>query len=209
LNIKGGIKMFKLPKLEYEYNALEPYMDEETMRIHHTKHHQAYTDNFNKAIQGTNLENKEAEIIIKELSKVPENIRTAVRNHGGGYINHSLFWQILKKDIKLKGEIEKAITKKFGSFDNFKEEFTNAAITQFGSGWAWLVVNKGQLEIMKTSNQDSPLSDGKIPILCLDVWEHAYYIRYFWNRKEYVQNFFNVINWEKVNELYLTARNKH
>jgi len=201
--------MFKLPKLEYEYNALEPYMDEETMRIHHTKHHQAYTDNFNKAIQGTNLENKEAEIIIKELSKVPENIRTAVRNHGGGYINHSLFWQILKKDIKLKGEIEKAITKKFGSFDNFKEEFTNAAITQFGSGWAWLVVNKGQLEIMKTSNQDSPLSDGKIPILCLDVWEHAYYIRYFWNRKEYVQNFFNVINWEKVNELYLTARNKH
>src|SRR3989344_5466865 len=148
--------MFKLPKLEYEYNALEPYMDEETMRIHHTKHHQAYTDNFNKAIQGTNLENKEAEIIIKELSKVPENIRTAVRNHGGGYINHSLFWQI-----------------------------------------------------MKTSNQDSPLSDGKIPILCLDVWEHAYYIRYFWNRKEYVQNFFNVINWEKVNELYLTARNKH
>ena len=199
--------MVKLPQLEYEYNALEPYIDEQTMRIHHSKHHQAYTDNFNKAIEGTDLSNKEAEDIIKNLNKVPENIRNAVRNNGGGYVNHKLFWQILKKDVKIKGEIEKAILKKFGSFDKFKEEFSNAAMTQFGSGWAWLVVNKSQLEIVKTSNQDSPLTEGKIPILCIDVWEHSYYLHYQNRRAEYVQNFFNVINWNKVNELYL-ANNK-
>ena len=185
--------MVKLPQLEYEYNALEPYIDEQTMRIHHSKHHQAYTDNFNKAIEGTDLSNKEAEDIIKNLNKVPENIRNAVRNNGGGYVNHKLFWQILKKDVKIKGEIEKAILKKFGSFDKFKEEFSNAAMTQFGSGWAWLVVNKNQLEIVKTSNQDSPLTEGKIPILCIDVWEHSYYLHYQNRRAEYIQNFFNVI----------------
>ncbi len=199
--------MVKLPQLEYEYNALEPYIDEQTMKIHHSKHHQAYTDNFNKAIEGTDLSNKEAEDIIKNLNKVPENIRNAVRNNGGGYVNHKLFWQILKKDVKIKGEIEKAILKKFGSFDKFKEEFSNAAMTQFGSGWAWLVVNKSQLEIVKTSNQDSPLTEGKIPILCIDVWEHSYYLHYQNRRAEYIQNFFNVINWDKVNKLYL-ANNK-
>ena len=199
--------MVKLPQLEYEYNALEPYIDEQTMRIHHSKHHQAYTDNFNKAIEGTDLSNKEAEDIIKNLNKVPENIRNAVRNNGGGYVNHKLFWQILKKDVKIKGEIEKAILKKFGSFDKFKEEFSNAAMTQFGSGWAWLVVNKSQLEIVKTSNQDSPLTEGKIPILCIDVWEHSFYLHYQNRRAEYVQIFFNVINWDKVNKLYL-ANNK-
>ena len=199
--------MVKLPQLEYEYNALEPYIDEQTMKIHHSKHHQAYTDNFNKAIEGTDLSNKEAEDIIKNLNKVPENTRNAVRNNGGGYVNHKLFWQILKKDVKIKGEIEKAILKKFGSFDKFKEEFSNAAMTQFGSGWAWLVVNKSQLEIVKTSNQDSPLTEGKIPILCIDVWEHSYYLHYQNRRAEYIQNFFNVINWDKVNKLYL-ANNK-
>src|SRR3989344_1657286 len=199
--------MVKLPQLEYEYNALEPYIDEQTMRIHHSKHHQAYTDNFNKAIEGTDLSNKEAEDIIKNLNKVPENIRNAVRNNGGGYVNHKLFWQILKKDVKIKREIEKAILKKFGSFEKFKEEFSNAAMTQFGSGWAWLVVNKSQLEIVKTSNQDSPLTEGKIPILCIDVWEHSYYLHYQNRRAEYVQNFFNVINWDMVNNLYL-ANNK-
>ena len=198
--------MVKLPQLEYEYNALEPYIDEQTMRIHHSKHHQAYTDNFNKAIEGTDLSNKEAEDIIKNLNKVPENIRNAVRNNGGGYVNHKLFWQILKKDVKIKGEIEKAILKKFGSFDKFKEEFSNAAMTQFGSGWAWLVVNKGQLEIVKTPNQDSPLTDGKTPILCIDIWEHSYYLLYKQNRAEYIKNFFNVINWDRVNELYLKAK---
>ena len=197
--------MFELPKLEYEYGALEPYIDEQTMRIHYTKHHQVYTDNLNKAVQGTILEDKNVEEIIKELNKVPESIRIAVRNNGGGYVNHALFWQILKKDVKIDGEIEKAIIKKFGSFDKFKEEFSNAAMTQFGSGWAWLVVNKGQLEIMKTPNQDSPLTEGKIPILCLDVWEHAYYKKYEWRRKEYVDAFFNVINWDKINELYLKS----
>jgi len=195
--------MFELPKLEYEYGALEPYIDEQTMRIHYTKHHQVYTDNLNKAVQGTILEDKNVEEIIKELNKVPESIRIAVRNNGGGYVNHALFWQILKKDVKIDGEIEKAIIKKFGSFDKFKEEFSNAAMTQFGSGWAWLVVNKGQLEIMKTPNQDSPLTEGKTPILCLDVWEHAYYLKYQNKRADYVSNFFNIINWEKVNELYL------
>ena len=195
--------MFELPKLEYEYGALEPYIDEQTMRIHYTKHHQVYTDNLNKAVQGTILEDKNVEEIIKELNKVPESIRIAVRNNGGGYVSHALFWQILKKDVKIDGEIEKAIIKKFGSFDKFKEEFSNAAMTQFGSGWAWLVVNKGQLEIMKTPNQDSPLTEGKTPILCLDVWEHAYYLKYQNKRADYVSNFFNIINWEKVNELYL------
>ena len=198
--------MIELLKLKYEYDALEPYIDEQTMRIHHTKHHQAYTDNFNKAIQNTNLEGKKAEEIIKELNKVPESIRTVVRNNGGGYVNHALFWQILKKDVKFNGEIEKAITKKFGSFDKFKEEFSNAAMTHFGSGWAWLVVNKGNLEIMKTSNQDSPLTEGKIPILCLDVWEHAYYLNYQNKRADYVNAFFNIINWDKVNELYLAEK---
>ena len=198
--------MIKLPQLEYEYNALEPYIDEQTMRIHHSKHHQAYTDNFNKAIENTDLKNKEPEDIIKNLNKVPESIRTAVRNHGGGYVNHKFFWQILKKDVKIKGEIEKAILKKFGSFDKFKEEFSNAAMTQFGSGWAWLVVNKGQLEIVKTPNQDSPLTDGKTPILCIDMWEHSFYLRYQNRKVEYVQNFFNVINWDKVNKLYLAKQ---
>ena len=201
-----GDKMIELPKIEYGYNALEPYIDEQTMRIHHTKHHQAYTDNFNKAIENTNLKNKKPEEIIMNLNLVPENIRTAVRNNGGGYVNHKLFWQILKKDVKIKGEILKAINEKFSSFDKFKEEFSNAAMTQFGSGWAWLVMNKGSLEIMKTSNQDSPLTEGKNPILCIDVWEHAYYLKYQNKRVEYVQNFFNVINWDKVNELYLVAK---
>jgi len=201
-----GDKMIELPKIEYGYNALEPYIDEQTMRIHHTKHHQAYTDNFNKAIENTNLKNKKPEEIIMNLNLVPENIRTAVRNNGGGYVNHKLFWQILKKDVKIKGEILKAINEKFSSFDKFKEEFSNAAMTQFGSGWAWLVMNKGSLEIMKTSNQDSPLTEGKNPILCIDVWEHAYYLKYQNKRVEYVQNFFNVINWDKVNELYSTAK---
>ena len=197
--------MFELPRLEYEYSALEPYIDEQTMRIHYTKHHQAYTDNFNKAIQGTNLENKDAEDIIKELNKVPENIRTAVRNNGGGYVNHMLFWQILKKDIKLKGEIEREITKKFGSFDKFKEEFSNAAMTQFGSGWAWLVINKSQLEIMKTSNQDNPLTEGKIPVLCLDVWEHSFYLKWKNEKNKYIEAWWNVVNWDKVEELYKKA----
>ena len=199
--------MIELPKLEYEYNALEPHIDEETMRIHHSKHHQAYTNNFNKAIENTDLKDKKPEDIIRDLNKVPEDIRTAVRNNGGGYINHKLFWQILKKDVEFKGEIAEAIKEKFESYEKFKKEFSNAALTQFGSGWAWLVISNEGLEIVKTGNQDSPLTDGKTPLLCLDVWEHAYYIKYQNKRPEYVENFFSVINWNKVNELYLNNKN--
>ena len=199
--------MIELPKLEYEYNALEPHIDEETMRIHHSKHHQAYTNNFNKAIENTDLKDKKPEDIIRDLNKVPEDIRTAVRNNGGGYINHKLFWQILKKDVEFKGEIAEAIKEKFESYEKFKEEFSNAALTQFGSGWAWLVISNEGLEIVKTGNQDSPLTDGKTPLLCLDVWEHAYYIKYQNKRPEYVENFFNVVNWDRVNELYLNNKN--
>ena len=192
--------MFELPKLNYKYNALEPYIDEETMRIHHSKHHQAYTDNFNKAIGETE---ESAEDIIADIDEISEDKRTAVRNNGGGYINHKLFFSLLKKDVECRGEILRAINKKFGSFDKFKEEFGNAAKTQFGSGWAWLVVDEGELKIVKTSNQDSPLSDGRKPILCIDVWEHSYYLKYQNRRSEYVENFFHVINWNKVNELIL------
>jgi len=199
--------MIELPKLEYEYNALEPYMDEETIRIHHSKHHQAYTDNFNKTIENTDLKDKKPEDIIKNLNEIPEAIRVAVRNNGGGYINHKFFWNILKKDVGFKGEIAEAIKDKFGSYEKFKEEFSNAALTQFGSGWAWLVISNNELEIVKTSNQDSPLTDGKTPILCIDVWEHSYYLKYNNRRPEYVENFFNIINWDKVNELYLNNKN--
>ena len=192
--------MFELPKLNYKYNALEPYIDEETMRIHHSKHHQAYTDNFNKAIGETE---ESAEDIIADIDEISEDKRTAVRNNGGGYINHKLFFSLLKKDVECRGEILRAINKKFGSFDKFKEEFGNAAKTQFGSGWAWLVVDDWELKIVKTSNQDSPLSDGKKPILCIDVWEHSYYLKYQNRRPEYIENFFHVINWNKVNELFL------
>jgi|SRR3989344_2524113 len=192
--------MFELPKLNYKYNALEPYIDEETMRIHHSKHHQAYTDNFNKAIGETE---ESAEDIIADIDEISEDKRTAVRNNGGGYINHKLFFSLLKKDVECRGEILRAINKKFGSFDKFKEEFGNAAKTQFGSGWAWLVVDEGELKIVKTSNQDSPLSDGRKPILCIDVWEHSYYLKYQNRRPEYIENFFHVINWNKVNELFL------
>ena len=188
--------MFELPKLEYSYDVLEPFIDKETMEIHHTKHHQAYTDKFNDAV-GEN--DKSAEEIIANLKEGED----AIRNNGGGYVNHKLFFSILKKDVECKGEILEAINKKFGSFEKFKEEFSNAAMTQFGSGWAFLVVNNGELEIVKKSNQDSPLTDGRKPILCIDVWEHAYYLKYQNKRPEYIENFFKVINWDKVNEFYL------
>ncbi len=198
---------FELPKLEYAYDSLEPYIDAKTMEIHHDKHHRAYTDKFNSAIAGTELETFEAEDIITNIDDVPSDIKNAVRNNGGGYVNHKLFWTILKKDVEFFGEIKQAIEKTFGSLEKFKEEFSNAALTQFGSGWAWLVVNKeGNLEITKTSNQDSPLSEGKKPILCIDVWEHAYYLKYQNKRQEYVNNFFSVINWERVNQNFLDAK---
>lgn len=198
----------ELPKLEYNYDALEPFIDARTMEIHHSKHHKAYVDNLNKALENNQeLQDKSAEELIKELDQIPENIRTAVRNNGGGHVNHTFFWKILKKDIEPKGEIIEAIKKKFGSFEAFKEEFINAAMTRFGSGWAWLVLNNNELEVINTPNQDSPLTQGKTPLLTIDVWEHAYYLNYQNKRKEYLEAFFNIINWEKVNENYKKAQN--
>ena len=199
----------KIKDLPYEYNALEPFIDETTMRIHHDKHHQAYLDKLNAALENyPELKNKTAEELLENLEDVPEKIRTAVRNNGGGYVNHAFFWTILKKNISIKGEIKKAIEKKFESFEKFKEEFSNKAMSLFGSGWTWLVLHNQELEIINTSNQDSPLSDGKIPILTLDLWEHAYYLKYQNKRADYVPAFFNVINWEKVNENYIENKNK-
>ncbi len=200
-------KKFELPKLEYAYDSLEPFIDKQTMMIHHDKHHQAYTDKFNTALEKhPELKIKNAEDLLKNLSKIPEDIRTAVKNQGGGYVNHSFFWTILKKNAKIKGKIKEAIDKKFGSFDKFKEELTNASAGLFGSGWAWLVVNEeGELEIITTPNQDSPLSIGKIPVLVIDIWEHAYYLKYQNRRPEYIENFFNVINWDKANNNFLKA----
>ncbi|MBD3257141.1 superoxide dismutase [candidate division GN15 bacterium] len=195
-----------LPELGYAYDALEPYIDKETMTIHHTKHHQAYINKLDAAIKGTDLEKKKAEDIIASLNDVPEKIRTAVRNHGGGHVNHSFFWPILKKDVKFDGPVADAIKSKFGGFDQFKEQFSTTAAGQFGSGWGWLVLNNGELEIMSTPNQDSPLTQGKSPLVGIDVWEHAYYLKYQNKRPDYIEAFFNVINWEKVNELYQAAK---
>lgn len=195
-----------LPELGYSFDALEPFIDATTMEIHHDKHHQAYITKLVDAIKGNaELEKKSAEQLVSDLNAVPENIRTAVRNHGGGHVNHSFFWPILKKDVTFAGPAADAITKELGGFDQFKEKFTAAAVGQFGSGWAWLVVKDGKLEIMSTPNQDSPLSQGKKPIVGIDVWEHAYYLKYQNKRPDYVEAFFNVINWEKVGELYTAA----
>lgn len=195
--------VYKLPKLPYKYDALEPYIDSKTMEIHYTKHHQAYIDKLNIALEKyPQLQKKNVEDLIKDLNSIPEDIRIAVRNHGGGHANHSLFWELLKKNVKLEGEIVKSIDKEFGSFDEFKKKFTEVAMNRFGSGWAWLVINNGKLEIYSTANQDSPLIEGKIPLLGLDVWEHAYYLKYMNKRADYVNAFWNVVNWEKVNKLF-------
>ncbi|MDD5148074.1 MAG: superoxide dismutase [Candidatus ainarchaeum sp.] len=200
---------FGLPELPYAYNSLEPFIDEATMRLHHGKHHQAYTDKFNSALEKyPGFYGKNPEEILKGLSKVPKEIREAVRNNGGGFVNHSFFWTILKKNSPPAGEIASAINAKFGSFDKFKEEFSKAAMNQFGSGWAWLVLDRGKLEIVSTQNQDTPLSLGKIPLLCIDVWEHAYYLKYQNKRADYVSAFFNVINWEEVGSNFLKAKKK-
>jgi len=190
----------KLPELGYGYDALEPFIDAKTMEIHHSKHHQGYVDKLNAALNGSGLEEKDVNELLKDLNSIPENIRTAVRNNGGGHANHSFFWPLLKQDVPFEGEVAEAIKAKFGSFDKFKEEFSNAAATRFGSGWAWLVLNNNELEIMSTANQDSPLSEGKIPLLALDVWEHSYYLQYQNKRPEYIEAFFKIINWEMVDE---------
>ena len=195
-----------LPKLPYGFDALEPHIDAKTMEIHHGKHHQAYVDNLNKAIAGkADLESKSIEALISNLNAVPEDIRTAVRNNGGGHANHSMFWKAIgpKAGGEPKGEIAAAITKDFGGFTAFKEKFETAAKTRFGSGWAWLSLDKsGKLEVSSTANQDNPLMEGKKPIIGLDVWEHAYYLKYQNRRPDYVAAFWNVINWDAVNANY-------
>lgn len=200
---------FELPSLPYAHNALEPHIDARTMEIHHGKHHAGYTSKLNAAIEGTDLEGKSIEEILGNLNAVPENIRTAVRNNGGGFANHSLFWSVMGPDGggEPGGELAEAINSAFGSFDEFKSQFSAAAGGRFGSGWAWLVVESdGSLSVTSTPNQDTPLMEGKTPILGVDVWEHAYYLNYQNRRPEYVSAFFNVINWDKVAELYAAAK---
>lgn len=199
-----------LPELPYAHNALEPHIDAQTMEIHHGKHHQAYVNNLNAALEkAPELQGKSIEELIADLDSVPEAIRTAVRNNGGGHANHSLFWEILSPNGggAPTGEIAEAIDKTFGSFDKFKEEFAAAAATRFGSGWAWLVVKKsGELAVYSTPNQDSPIMEGDTPLLGIDVWEHAYYLKYQNRRPDYIAAFWNVVNWDKVNELYKAAK---
>lgn len=201
---------YTLPDLPYAYDALEPHIDTETMHLHHDKHHNAYVNNLNAAIEKhPELGNKSIEDLIADLNSVPEDIRTAVRNNGGGHANHALFWLVMAPNAggEPTGEIKAAIEATFGSFASFKEKFAAAAATRFGSGWAWLVVTQdGKLEITSTANQDSPLTEGKTPILGLDVWEHAYYKKYSNVRADYIGAFWNVVNWAEVNKRFLAAK---
>ena len=200
---------FELPQLPYAFDALEPHIDARTMEIHHDKHHNTYVQGLNGALEGkSEFDGKSVEEIIANLDAVPEEVRTAVRNNGGGHANHSLFWTLLTPNGKgaPEGELAAAIDAKFGSFDAFKEQFANAAKTRFGSGWAWLSVANGELEISSTPNQDSPIMEGKTPVLGLDVWEHAYYLNYQNVRPNYIAAFWNVVNWDKVAELYAAAK---
>ena len=195
---------FTLPPLPYPSDALEPHIDKTTMEIHHDKHHGTYVTNLNKALESApEWQNKPIEEILTNLNSVPESIRTAVRNNGGGHANHSLFWNLLsaKGGGAPKGNIESVITSNFGSFDSFKEKFNAAATGRFGSGWAWLVKDgSGKFEITSTANQDNPLMEGKTPIFGLDVWEHAYYLKYQNRRPEYIAAWWNVVNWDEVNK---------
>jgi superoxide dismutase, Fe-Mn family len=199
---------FELPKLPYAYDALEPYIDARTMEIHHSKHHNAYTTNLNAAIAGTDLEGKSIEEILKNLDMT----KAAIRNNGGGFFNHNLFWTVMSPNGggKPTGELAAAIEKDLGSFDDFKAAFSKAGVTQFGSGWAWLCVKDGKLEVCGTPNQDNTLMPGVgcggTPILCMDVWEHAYYLNYQNRRPDYIEAFFNVINWTEVARLFAAAK---
>ncbi|MFB5190345.1 superoxide dismutase [Alicyclobacillus fastidiosus] len=199
----------ELPALPYAFDALEPHIDALTMEIHHDRHHATYVNNLNKALEGqAQLEGKSVEDLISDLNAVPENIRTAVRNNGGGHANHSLFWNLLSPNGggQPTGKLAEAINSTFGSFDKFKEQFAAAATGRFGSGWAWLVVDGGKLAITSTANQDNPLMEGKKPVLGLDVWEHAYYLKYQNKRPDYIGAFWNVVNWEQANKNYEAAQ---
>jgi Fe-Mn family superoxide dismutase len=200
---------YTLPSLPYANDALEPHIDAKTMEIHHDKHHNAYVTNLNKAIEGTDLGNKPIEELVAMIDKVPEKIRTAVRNNGGGHANHSMFWTLMGPNAggAPSGELSKAMDAAFGSFDEFKKKFTEAAIGRFGSGWAWLSLDAGKkLMIESTPNQDSPLMIGHSPILGVDVWEHAYYLKYQNRRPDYLAAFYNVIKWDEVARRYAQAK---
>ncbi|HIK01668.1 TPA: superoxide dismutase [archaeon] len=189
----------ELPKLNYAYDALEPFIDAQTMEIHHSKHHQAYVNNLNKALDGQDeLAKLSPSELLKDLSAIPDDIRQNVINHGGGHANHTFFWTLLEKDVEIPEPFMEVLKNDFGSFDSFKGEFTKAASSVFGSGWAWLVLDSGKLSITESSNQDTPLSQGLKPVLTIDVWEHAYYLKYQNRRADYIDAFFNVINWEQV-----------
>ncbi|MDA8353566.1 MAG: superoxide dismutase [Firmicutes bacterium] len=200
----------ELPQLPYSADALEPHIDAQTMEIHHGRHHKTYVDKLNAALEGqTALQEKSIEDLLKNIDQVPESIRTAVRNNGGGHANHTLFWQIMSPNGggRPEGELGKAIDETFGSFEKFQEEFTNTAVGRFGSGWAWLIVkNDGSLAVINTLNQDSPYMEGHTPILGLDVWEHAYYLKYQNKRPDYIKAWWNVVNWEEVNKRYQEAK---
>ncbi len=192
---------FIVPDLKYPYEALEPYIDAETMRIHHDKHHAAYVANLNKAVDGTEYASWAPEHLVKDWSKLPESIKTVVRNNGGGHFNHSLFWEMIgpKAGGKPAGNLAPAIDKDLGGFDSFKAEFTKAAMGRFGSGWAWLVLGPDKkLGVISTANQDNPLAEDKVPILGVDVWEHAYYLKYQNRRADYLEAFYNVIEWKEA-----------
>ncbi|MFA5126792.1 MAG: superoxide dismutase [Patescibacteria group bacterium] len=203
-------KQFITPELPYGYNALEPYIDEATMRVHHDKHHATYTTNLNKALEKyPDFFDKTIEDILSNLNLIPEDIRLTVKNHGGGHLHHNILWQIMgpaDENTHPKDELLATINKHFGSLDKFKEEFNNAASTVFGSGWAWLSLNDNKLIIEKTANQDSPYSLGHTPLLGIDVWEHAYYLKYQNRRAEYIQNFWSVINWSVVAKKFMAAK---
>lgn len=194
---------FKLPELPYAYDALEPAIDQKTMEIHHSKHHNGYVTKLNKAVEGTELADKTIEDLIAHLDQVPNDIQTAVRNNGGGHLNHQLFWEALQpptEDNQPQGDLKDKIEASFGSFSDFKEAFSEAAAGQFGSGWAWLAEKDGQLKVIGTPNQDNPISDGWNPLLGIDVWEHAYYLNYQNRRPDYIEAFWTIINWDKVSE---------
>ena len=196
---------FLLPELKYSYEGLEPHIDKLTMETHHSKHHQAYVDNLNKALEG-HEKYQEMEIvdILKSLDTLPEAVKNAVRNNGGGHYNHSLFWDIMSPNGggKPEGELAKKIDEDLGGFEKFKEDFKKAALGQFGSGWAWLVLDNGKLSIVPTPNQDNPISQGKTPLLGIDVWEHAYYLKYKNKRADYIDSWWNLVDWKKIEEIY-------
>jgi Fe-Mn family superoxide dismutase len=199
---------FTLPELPYPKDALEPYIDATTMEIHHGKHHKTYVDNLNKALDGhPDLQAKSIETLTRELNLIPDSIRTAVRNNGGGHINHTMFWTILGKPGSTPGgAVVDDIKSTFGSFETFQQQFKTAALGRFGSGWAWLVLNAGKLQIISTANQDNPLTDGHFPVLGLDVWEHAYYLKYQNKRPDYVDAWWHVANWSAIDARYSEAK---